>query len=85
MEKEDHRHGTTNGYQNLGCRCELCKHANSVQMRKQRARRFASPTPAHVHGSVNGYGNWGCRCERCTDAWRIDAQKQSYRRRCREG
>jgi len=25
----DHRHGTTNGYGNLGCRCELCCAANT--------------------------------------------------------
>lgn len=42
--KSDHsdpRHGTSNGYNNLRCRCERCTAANAVAQREYRARRQA--------------------------------------------
>lgn len=30
MMHDDPRHGTTNGYTNLGCRCQPCRDANAV-------------------------------------------------------
>jgi len=36
----DHRHGTLNGYQNLGCRCPECREAGNAASRKRdRANR----------------------------------------------
>jgi DNA-binding transcriptional regulator YiaG len=37
----DPRHGTTNGYGNLACRCRDCCAANTAAMRKYNERRFA--------------------------------------------
>lgn len=34
----DSRHGTTNGYNNYGCRCDECREANNADKRRQRER-----------------------------------------------
>lgn len=34
----DSRHGTVNGYSNLGCRCEICRRANTEAQRRRRER-----------------------------------------------
>ncbi|WP_460357166.1 hypothetical protein [Mycobacterium sp. ZZG] len=34
----DERHGTTNGYNNYGCRCDKCREANNADKRRQRER-----------------------------------------------
>ena len=31
LEPDDPRHGTTNGYGNLGCRCDACRAAASAR------------------------------------------------------
>jgi hypothetical protein len=38
LEPDDLRHGTKNGYGNLGCRCEPCREANTIDMREARKR-----------------------------------------------
>jgi hypothetical protein len=65
---DDPRHGTTNGYVNLRCRCERCRDANTVSQREQRARRVNAPFSQKPHGTKAGYQNWGCRCDDCTRA-----------------
>jgi hypothetical protein len=66
----DARHGTVNGYSNLGCRCERCRTASTERARadrlarRLRARRGEGPP----HGSVSRYTNWGCRCLLCSQA-----------------
>lgn len=35
----DPRHGTANGYNNWGCRCDACRRANTVYQAEYRARR----------------------------------------------
>lgn len=52
MEFNDPRHGTSNGYGNLGCRCDLCRTAwaeytvklghNRENMRRVRRRKAAA-------------------------------------------
>lgn len=67
----DPRHETTNGYTNLGCRCDRCRYAHAAAKRQQQARRVeqlrADPTVAE-HARYSTYTNWGCRCGPCTDA-----------------
>jgi hypothetical protein len=68
----DPRHGTTNGYNNLGCHCPACRTAWAAERKSQQAKRAArlALDPSIVpHGRASTYGNWGCRCRPCTDAW----------------
>ena len=77
---DDPRHGTYNGYTNLGCGCAECRTAASEQARKAKARRATEEPPHWVHGTANGYGNWGCRCPDCTAAWRRNRQEERSNR-----
>lgn len=40
--EDDPRHGTLNGYNNLRCRCVVCREANAASLRAYRARRRES-------------------------------------------
>ena len=65
----DRRHGTTNGYSNLTCRCSLCRNAWSLNMREYRAQKAGSLSPTDPrHGSWSTYTNYSCRCQRCHEA-----------------
>jgi hypothetical protein len=83
LAPNDTRHGT-NGYGNLGCRCEVCTSAQAVKMREYReylhhtgqcrsredylAARRANLAP---HGTESRYtGPDRCRCEECKCASR---------------
>jgi hypothetical protein len=70
LAPDDPRHGTANGYINLGCRCVPCKGAYADWMREARARRASREIPEHIHGTENGYCNYVCHCEKCTEAHR---------------
>lgn len=72
----DPRHGTVNGYRNLGCTGECCKAAAKGQ-------KQGLPDDDPRHGTTNGYGNYGCRCTPCTKAWSDDqaARRQHGTRR----
>lgn len=61
-------HGTANGYNNWGCRCDACRIAKAAEGVAIRARRAASNPENIPHGTANGYAQWGCRCEACTKA-----------------
>lgn len=82
----DPRHGTVNGYGNLGCRCQPCRDANAAEVRRRNAeRRQRGLAPGDPrHGTSNGYGNWSCRCTECTTAHALDARVTTLRRRARE-
>lgn len=72
----DHRHGTTNGYGNLGCRCPECTEAHRITHLKYTHRTGRNlpreeynkklrenPPP---HGTTSRYSNpWRCRCKLC--------------------
>lgn len=65
-EQTTFRHGRT-GYDKHGCRCAICRAANTLHCAKVRARRLARmrDDEQHAsHGTDNGY-NAGCRCEAC--------------------
>ena len=61
----DPRHGTENGYKNLGCRCDRCREAHAEAVRASRIRRTMNPVPSHLHGTLNAYVNYACRCADC--------------------
>jgi hypothetical protein len=84
MTDDDSRHGTHNGYKNLGCRCDRCKEANRIEEAKVKARRiarFRNGEAEVTHGLYTTYGNWGCRCRPCTDAWVADHRARRARNR----
>lgn len=64
----DPRHGTRNGYNNLGCRCDPCRLAVQT-WRALTGPSLAADDPRH--GTVNAYNNLGCRCKACTNAQRV--------------
>lgn len=78
----DPRHGTENGYQNLHCRCDRCRTANTIYARgRARANGVRTRAEAHAaqrrpltgpddprHGKPNTLRNHGCRCIRCRAA-----------------
>lgn len=71
----DHRHGTTNGYTNLSCRCQPCRDAFAATQRVLQAKRRGSLGPDDQrHGTYNGYRNYGCRCDACRAAHRAYSQ-----------
>lgn len=45
----DPRHGTLNGYGNLGCRCNDCRRVNSKRSAERRARqKWKTPIPSET-------------------------------------
>lgn len=60
-------HGTANRY-HQGCRCLLCKVANTERHREMTARRAEREIPERVHGTLSGYSNYRCRCPECRAA-----------------
>ena len=67
LEIGDPRHGTANGYTNLGCRCELCTDANRRQHARYIDRLRSEGRMVGGHGSTTAY-ECGCRCAACTRA-----------------
>jgi hypothetical protein len=64
-------HGKVTSYTYGGCRCDLCRAANTEARRRWRANRRTQEMPAALHGTQGGYTNWACRCEQCTEAMRL--------------
>lgn len=83
MSPGDRRHGTNISYRR-GCRCALCRQANTEYVRRWRQKIGGSlPADSDKHGTVNGYSNWGCRCNPCTIA-QYRAVGDYYHRRADE-
>lgn len=57
-------HGTASAYRRHGCRCDLCKAAQTETHRDWKDRVAGKP-PTH---GLNGYTNYRCRCEVCKEA-----------------
>lgn len=81
----DPRHGTPNGYDNLNCRCELCREAHRVRKQTERRERGALPRAAYIE-SVTEHGTpsrWrkGCKCEPCLTVGRRWARERAARYR----
>lgn len=70
----DARHGTTNGYSNLKCRCQDCRDAWASWYKADRYAREAQLSRAvpgryqPEHGKASTYENWLCRCDPCRTA-----------------
>jgi hypothetical protein len=83
---DDPRHGTYNGYSNLGCRCDDCKAANVAKMMENRERRQKSIDPSDPrHGTATFYFNYGCRCDDCKTANTEYAAKRRAEKRNMNG
>lgn len=70
LPQDDARHGTTNGYGNLGCRCASCTEAHRQQHNRymQRVRETKKLVTADAaHGTSYRY-DVGCRCDPCREA-----------------
>jgi hypothetical protein len=78
-DPSDPRHGTTNGYGNLGCRCERCRAANTMAHRELLAR-YRAEGGRGEHGTIYRYAT-GCRCRACLDASAADSSERKRRRR----
>lgn len=75
------KHGQ-NGYGNIGCRCRICRDANTktnLEARKARHARMLAGEVNPTHGKSSTYLNYGCRCRLCTD---VNTQR-SYAARAR--
>jgi hypothetical protein len=65
----DPRHGTANGYHNLGCHSPCCREAWATEMRAHRTARAEAIDPDDTrHGTASFYQNHGCRCLCCREA-----------------
>lgn len=81
MADDDPRHGTTNGYGNIGCRCDPCRAAHAAHHAAYMRRKREAGEVIGTHGSSVAYDS-GCRCDTC----RLAHNKRSVekKRRIRE-
>lgn len=85
LPPDDPRHGTTNGYGNLGCRCGACREANrkNHQAYVEKVRDSGQLIGAELkHGTAYRY-QVGCRCAECREA-RNKKSREDQRRKRRE-
>jgi hypothetical protein len=76
LAPDDPRHGTTNGYCNLECRCQPCRDAWAIECAGRRSRRAAALAPDDPrHGQPSTYNNHGCRCDKCRAANTADVRR----------
>lgn len=85
LKPGDPRHGTSNGYGNLGCRCDECREAN----RQNHARYMATVRKTGqltgkevVHGTPYRY-DVGCRCNKCREAHNLKSRETKKRLRAK--
>lgn len=64
----DERHGTLNGYSNLGCCCDDCRAVWAKYCLALRHRRTPPPPGDERHGKATTYWNYRCRCLPCRAA-----------------
>jgi hypothetical protein len=81
MKDDDPRHGTPNGYGNLGCRCDACRAAHAINHAAYMKRKRESGEIVGSHGSSVAYDS-GCRCDVCRLAH--NARSVEKKRRIRE-
>lgn len=84
LAPDDPRHGTTNGYGNLGCRCDACREAHRKNHNRymKRVREDGSLAGSgEKHGTSYRY-DVGCRCDDCREAH--NAKSRATKARLRE-
>lgn len=77
-------HGNASTYRSYGCRCALCRKANTERTRTERterARKLAAGEVDVPHGSISTYSNYQCRCDECREAWSMEMYLQRIYRR----
>lgn len=70
-------HGAS-GYDNYGCRCDVCREGNREKQKRLRENNREERQlidgvwvhPLAPHGTRNGYQYYKCRCGACTEAAR---------------
>ncbi len=82
LAPDDPRHGTTNGYGNLGCRCEPCTAAHRVNHQAYMLKQRAAGRIIGRHGSTSAYDT-GCRCDDCRAAHNEKSRKFKAARRAK--
>lgn len=87
LTDDDPRHGTPNGYGNLGCRCDACREANrqnhAKYMKKVRESGQLATGDGFVHGTSYRY-DVGCRCDECRAAHNAKSRETKARLRQRK-
>lgn len=87
LAPDDPRHGTTNGYGSLGCRCAACREANRINHKAYMKRVLANKQLAMgadvVHGTSYRY-DVGCRCDECRLAHNAKSRETKARIRARK-
>jgi hypothetical protein len=78
LPQGDPRHGTVNGYRNLGCRCLACREAAREDHRKYMDRVRVEGRVLSEHGTELAYSS-GCRCDVCREAH--NKRSREYKRR----
>lgn len=87
-------HGTSGGYGNHGCRCDLCVAAKravsrqqyaKIRQRKIRCVRCDRGEPCEFEHGENGYNRHGCRCNVCITVRRSKGRDRQHKRRERHG
>lgn len=79
------RHGRLVGYRR-GCRCALCRKANTDSQNRRKAVRSKDPAAADRagHGKATTYSNYGCRCQPCKEAQSRSNKKYAELRKKRQ-
>lgn len=79
-DPSDPRHGTVNGYSNLGCSCDRCREAWRIECRPRQLKHrrevlgilpmeeWERIRPKAQHGTRSKYVHGGCRCDDCRAA-----------------
>lgn len=76
LPEGDPRHGS-NGYTNLGCKCDICRAANVQNTKRGRERRRKTIDPNDPrHGDENFYFNYRCSCDLCKAAHAAAARER---------
>lgn len=78
LPEDDPRHGTVNGYGNLGCRCPACRQAATENHRRYIERVRAEGRVLSQHGTETAYSS-GCRCDICREGH--NKRSRVYKRR----
>lgn len=80
LADDDPRHGTINGYNNLKCRCDLCRDANTKSHAAYMKRIRRDGRVLGTHGSSLSYDT-GCRCHTCKEAHNKKSREFKQRQR----
>ena len=78
---DDPRHGTSNAYTNLGCRCDACREAKTEYVRSRQIGAYRR-RPCPVCWKPMTYG--ARMCDTCLRSWTpAHGTESCYRRGCR--